>query len=135
MECHQKWLKVEQSARVQAGRLHTRAVILWVLPEENTCLATHFSFNLACLRAGRSLSTANWSNARPVDRNQAMWVIESRPLQRFRARLTPFSLQTLATTHSGSPRDSLPRAMECRQKWLRVEELANMQANAPITPP
>ena len=80
MECHQKWLKVDEPARAQAGRPHNRAVTLWVLPEENTCLATHFSCNLARLRAGQSLSRANWSKARLVDRNQTMWVIESTPL-------------------------------------------------------
>ncbi len=129
MECHQVWLKLEHSVQAQAGRPQTRAFILWVVPEESTCVATHFRVNLARLRGRCPLSTANWSNARQVVQNQAMRVIESRPLRRFRARHTPFSLQTPATTHSGSTRDSdsIPRKMECRQKWLRVEELANLQ--------
>ena len=68
--------------------------------ERNTRMATHFRFNLARLRACQSLNMVSGSNAHPAARIHASRVIESRPLRRFRARYTPFSLPTLATMHS-----------------------------------
>ena len=69
-----------------SGPSRTCAVIQWVLAKDKTCMATHFRLNLACLRAGQSLRAVNGSDARQGDRNQAMWVIESRPMRRFRVR-------------------------------------------------
>lgn len=60
-----------------------------MLPKENTCVATHFRFNLACLRAGLSLGKAiNWFNALKLVKIQAMRVIEFPPVRRSGARHT-----------------------------------------------
>ena len=89
--CHQKWVKVEESAQTQAGCPLTRAVIPWVLPEGNIRMPARHRHRAT--RPGKFPTLRPWR--RPCHRRRAGAV-------RRRQRSIPRHAETMADCHSRS---------------------------------